>query len=93
MLIQNARDVNCDVFACFTNFKNAFDKVRHRNLIEIFKEAGLDERDIHTNQRVTVRQRQDLSPEFSIKTGVRSISNGPIINNLRYADDTVLLAD
>ena len=127
VLIQRARDVNADVFACFIDFEKAFDKVQHGKLISILRESGIDDRDtdiiskLYLQQRAIVRVENETSEEFNIRRGVRQgcilspllfnvysehlfkealeniedgvVINGEIINNLRYADDTVLIAD
>lgn len=127
VIIQRARDVNCDVFICFVDFEKAFDKVNHNKLIEILHQSSLDDKDIRiiTNlywqQKALVRVENKESEEFWIKQGVRQgcvlspllfnayseklfaealedmedgiLLNGVLINNIRYADDTVLLAD
>lgn len=46
VLIQRTHDVNCNVFACFINFEEAFDRVNHEKLIETLHQSGLDCRDI-----------------------------------------------
>ena len=127
VLIQRARDVNCDVFACFIDFEKAFDKVPHGKLIDILKTSGIDGKDIslisnlYLQQKATVRLENELSDIFPVGKGVRQgcilspalfniysenlfrealdgsedgiAVNGQYINNIRYADDTVLLAD
>jgi len=35
VLIQRARDVNHDVYACFIDYQKAFDRVKHDKLIKI----------------------------------------------------------
>lgn len=127
VLIQRARDVNCDVFACFIDFEKAFDRVNHRKLLETLRQSGLDDKDIriisnlYWKQKARVRVENALSGEFEVRQGVRQgcvlspllfnvyserlfrealenaedgiLINGVLINNLRYADDTVLIAD
>ena len=127
VLIQRARDVNCNVYACFIDFEKAFDRVNHKKLIEILQQSGLDDKDIriiynlYWQQKAFVRVEEERSEEFEVRQGVRQgcvlspllfniyserlfrdaleeaedgvTINGVIINNLRYADDTVLLAD
>lgn len=69
----------------YSHIKKAFDKVRHRKLIEILKGGGLDERNIciiatlYTNQRASVRLGQDLSPEFLIKRGIGKRSTANVV--------------
>jgi len=42
VLIQKARDVNHDVYACFIDYQKAFDRVKHDKLLEILKVIGID---------------------------------------------------
>jgi len=127
VLIQRARDINADVFACFIDFEKAFDRVQHDKLISILNQSGIDGRDVqiisklYLQQKANVRIDNETSEEFNIKRGVRQgcilspllfnvysehlfkealdniddglVINGEVINNLRYADDTVLIAD
>lgn len=127
VLIQRARDVDCDVYVCFLDFEKAFDKVKHSKLMNILEGIRIDsaERRIIENlywqQRASIKVEGRFSEEIEIQRGVRQgcvlspllfniyseklfeeaidnlsegISiNGININNIRYADDTVLLAD
>ncbi|XP_077295049.1 uncharacterized protein LOC143917414 [Arctopsyche grandis] len=83
--------MNVDVYACFIDYEKAFDNVRHNKLIEILSQIGLDKRDIrligelYWNQAAVVR----IEPLEDIDSGITI--NGTVINNIRYADDTVLL--
>ena len=127
VLIQRARDVNSDVFACFLDFEKAFDRVKHEKLVQILKTTRIQNHDLriisnlYEQQKGRVKIEGVHSGEFGIQRGVRQgcvlspllfniysehlfrdalhdaedgISiNGISINNFRYADDTVLLAD
>ena len=124
---QRCQDVNVDVYACFLDYEKAFDTVLHGKLIQILRDVGFDDRDVHIisnlywNQTAVVRVGQDMTDAVCISRGVRQECvlspllfnlysecimaealedlgagvriNGVIINNIRYADDTVLLAD
>jgi len=46
VLIQRARDVNRDVYACFIDYQKAFDKVEHDKLIKILEVTGIDNQDL-----------------------------------------------
>ena len=126
VLTQQCRDVNYDVYACFVDYRKAFDCVNHEKMVAVLKEAGIDRSDIriithlYWAQTAEVKISGQASDQIQIKKGVRQgcvlspllfniyseavfrealteasggvIVNGKIINNLRYADDTVLLA-
>lgn len=127
ILTQRCRDMNVDVYACFIDYRKAFDCVNHQKMIEILRSTGIDEQDLRVvselywHQTATVEIERTTSEDLRIRRGVRqgcvlspllfnlyseSIFrealheaqggikiNGTIINNIRYADDTVLIAD
>ena len=76
-MIQRARDVNADVFACFIDFEKSFDKFQHVKLMSILRESGFDDRDtdiiskLYLQQRAIVRVENETSEEFNIRRGVR----------------------
>ena len=76
VLIQRARDVNADFFACFIDFKKAFNKAQHGKLISILQESGIDDRDtdiiskLYLQQRAIFRVENETSEEFNIRRGV-----------------------
>lgn len=118
--------MNVNVFACFIDYKKAFDCVSHQKLIEILRTTGIDAQDLNIiselywHQVATVKVEGSSSEEMNIRRGVRQgcvLSpllfnlysesvfkealenveagikiNGTFINNLRYADDTVVIA-
>lgn len=45
VLIQRARDLNCDVYACFMVFEIAFDKEKYNRLMRILEHIGIDSAD------------------------------------------------
>lgn len=126
VLIQRCRDMNKDAYVCFADFSKAFDNVKHEQLLEILRKAGIDDRDIriiknlYWGQCAKVKIDNSLTGNIEIKKGVRQgcvLSpllfniyseeifrralenaregikiNGELINNIRYADDTVILA-
>ena len=113
-----------DVYICFIDYTKAFDRVRHKQMMECLKELDIDSRDIrlieklYWEQEAAVRIDDTLSKFQYIKRGVRQgcvlspdlfsvytekimrniqnmpgiFINGHVINNLRYADDTALIA-
>uniref|UniRef100_A0A8D8YBA7 Craniofacial development protein 2 n=3 Tax=Cacopsylla melanoneura TaxID=428564 RepID=A0A8D8YBA7_9HEMI len=127
VLFQKCRDVSCNVFACLIDYKKAFDRVRHEQMIEILKETGIDGKDLriitnlYWNQTAVLRVDYEHTEQVEILRGVRQgciispilfnlyseyifkealadldegISiNGVHLNNLRYADDTIVFAD
>lgn len=127
VLTQRCRDMNVNVFACFIDYRKAFDCVKHHKMIEILKETGVDQQEIkiisnlYWHQVAEVRVETATSDVVLIKRGVRQgcilspllfniyseaifrealdtvnggiTVNGIKINNIRYADDTVIMAD
>lgn len=126
VLTQRCRDMNVDVYACFIDYRKAFDCVKHEKMVEILKTIGLDNEDLriitelYWNQTAEVRVENSTSEAIQIQRGVRQgcvLSpllfniyseaifkealeeeaggikvNGKTLNNIRYADDTVVLA-
>ena len=86
-----------DLYLCFIDYSKAFDKVRHEKLFNILEHLDIDGKDLRVirnlcwDQSAAVRIGGELSEYKLIKRGVRQI-NGENINNIRYADDTVLIA-
>ena len=125
MIMERAIEKQKDLYMCFVDFKKAFDRMRHKLLIDRLGRIGADEADVRlmTNlyweQKAVVKVGDDRSDWIKIEKGVRqgcvlspylfSLYSqlvmdemeqlggikivGRNINNIRYADDTVLLAD
>ncbi|XP_071580242.1 uncharacterized protein [Temnothorax nylanderi] len=127
VLTQRCRDMNINVFACFIDYRKAFDCVKHHKMIEILRATGIDSEEIrlisnlYWQQTAEVRLESATSETTLIKKGVRQgcvLSlllfniyseaifkealggvtggiriNGRTINNIKYADDTVVLAE
>ena len=125
MLSERNIEMQRDMYLCFIDYEKAFDRVKHENLINMLKGAGIDGKDLriiynlYWNQKAAVRVGADKTDWIEIKRGVRqgcvlspdlfslyselimrSIEGkesftvgGRNINNIRYADDTVLIAD
>ena len=116
---------NKKIFACFIDYKKAFDKVSRSRLIQVLKRYEVPPEEIrlisnlYWSQTAQVRGKSEDSRSFKIEKGVRQgcvLSpvffnmyseelinealqdesglevNGMTINNIRFADDTVLLA-
>lgn len=126
VLVQKCRDMQTDVLLCFVDYEKAFDRVKHRQLLSLLSDIGLDGKDLriirnlYEEQVATIRVDDEDTDAVAIRRGVRQgcvlspllfniyseavISmaltdleagikiNGTIVNNLRYADDTVLMA-
>ena len=114
-----------DLYVCFIDYTKAFDKVRHKNLMQLLNNLDLDGKDLrliqdlYWRQQAAIRIDNDLSKYVEIKRGVRQgcvLSpdlcslyremimrevkdmdgikvTGENITNVRYADDTALIAD
>lgn len=127
VLFQRCRDMNVDVYACFIDYRKAFDRVQHHKMVEILKDLGLDDKDLriivnlYWNQSACVNVEGERTDEVKIRRGVRQgcvlspllfnvyserifrealegaemgiMVNGERLNNIRYADDTVMFAD
>lgn len=119
--------MNVNVFACFIDYRKAFDCVNHQKMIKILRTTGVDEQDLrfiselYWHQTAVVEMKQSTSEDIQIRRGVRQgcvLSpllfnlysetifrealdriqggikfNGIPINNIRYADDTVIIAN
>jgi len=124
-IAQRTIEMRKDLYLAFIDYRKAFDRVKHVQLLEMLDNIGVDDKDLRIIQnlyfeqsaaikvddnrsewtpiRKGVRQGCVLSPDlFSLYSEIilRSIKEAPgisvggtNINNLRYADDTVLVAD
>jgi hypothetical protein len=123
-LIERTIEVKINLYLCFIDYTKAFDKVKHKELIDVLNSINIDGKDIrlirnlYRDQSAAVRIENELCPYQNVKLGVRQgcvmspelfslyseiimrnledlpgISVGGInINNLRFADDTILIA-
>ncbi|XP_044750612.1 uncharacterized protein LOC123310952 [Coccinella septempunctata] len=77
VLAQRCRDMNVDVYACFIDYRKAFDCVSHEKMMQILRETGIDEQDLHVvselywHQTATVEIDQMTSEDIQIRRGVR----------------------
>ena len=46
VLTQRCRDMNHEVYACFIDYRKAFDCIDHGKLLEVLRKTGIDGRDI-----------------------------------------------
>ena len=126
-IIEKARELQKNIYFCFTDYAKAFDCVDHNKLWKILKEMGIPDhlicllRNLYAGQAATVRTRHEtewfqsgkgvcqgciLSPclvnlyaEYIMwndrldeaQAGLKIA--GRNINNLKYADDTTLMAE
>ncbi|XP_071574655.1 uncharacterized protein [Temnothorax nylanderi] len=77
VLTQRCRDMNINVFVCFTDYRKAFDCVKHHKMIEILRATGIDSEEIrlisnlYWQQTAEVRLESATSETTLIKKGVR----------------------
>ena len=46
MLIERTIEVKHDIYLCFLDYKNAFDKVKYDNLFQILEKLDIDGKDL-----------------------------------------------
>ena len=127
-IIEKAKELQINIYFCFTDYTKAFDCVDHNQLWKILKEMGTPDhltcllRNLYAGQEATVRTGNGTTDWFQIGKGVCKgcmllpclfnlyaeyiMQNarldeaqagikivGRNINNLRYADDTTLMAE
>ena len=124
-LAERCTEVNKNLYCCFIDFTNAFDRVQHNILFELLSDLEFQDRDLRLmqnlcfKQKSSIRQKDQLSNFVEFARGMRhsyvmspglfslhsevilrSIDKleavklgGVNINNIRFADDTVLIAE
>ena len=127
-IIKKTRELQKNIYFCFTDYAKTFDCVDHNKLWKILKEMGIPDhltcllRNLYAGQESTVRTGYGTADLFQIGKGVRQgcilspcLFNlyaeyimrkaelyeaqagikiaGRNISNLRYADDTTLMAE
>ena len=125
LMAERAIEMQRDLYVCFIDYKKAFDRVKHKNLMVMLNDIKIDSKDLRViqdlywRQQAAIRIDKDVSKYVEIRRGVRQgcvLSpdlfllyseiimreikdidgikvNGKNINNVRYADDTALIAD
>ena len=93
-IIEKAREFQKNIYFCFIDYTKAFDYVDHNKLRKICKNMGIRDhfscllRNLCAGQEATIRVRHGTTDWFpGIKIAGRNV------NNLRYADDTTLMAE
>lgn len=77
MLCERNIEMQQDLYLCFIDYSKAFDKVRHRNLIDILESLDIDGKDLrllknlYWDQRAAVRVSDNVSEYVTIQRGVR----------------------
>lgn len=54
------RDVNCEIYGCFLDFENAFERVQHYKMIKILKTTEIDDNDLHFITNFYSKQKANL---------------------------------
>lgn len=124
VLSERAIEVQSPLFICFVDYKKAFDRVKHKAILQQLESIGIDDKDLrliqnlYYSQTATIRCGGCMSDPVAIKKGVRQgcvaspdlfnlyqetimrgiadlegVKVGGVnINNIRYADDTAIIA-
>ena len=124
-LAERAIEMQRDIFLSFIDYSTAFDRVKHKELMQMLSELDIDGKDLrlirhlYWDQKAAIKIGDQISNYVDIKRGVRQgcvLSpdlfslysekilrgikdmkgikiNGTNIKNIRYTDDTVLIAD
>ena len=75
-IIEKARELQKNIYFCFTDYTNVFDYVDHNKLWEILKEMGISDhlpcllRNLSAGQEATVRTGHGTTDWFQIGKGV-----------------------
>ena len=75
-IIDKAREIQKNIYFCFTDYAKAFDCVDHNELWKILKELGIPDhltcllRNLYTRQEATVRTGHETADWFQIGKGV-----------------------
>lgn len=124
-IAERSIEVQKDLYLAFIDYKKAFDRVRHDEILQMLNEINVDDKDLrliqnlYYDQSAVIRVGDNTTEECAIKKGVRQGCvmspdlfslyseiilrdlkgkpgvnvGGTNVNNLRFADDTVLIAD
>ena len=88
-IIENAREFQKNIYFCFIDYAKAFDCVDHNQLWKILQEMGIPDHLICLLRYAEYIMRNAGLEET--QTGIKIARRN--INNLRYADDTTLMAE
>ena len=75
-IIEKARELQKNIYFCFTDYNKAFDCVDHNKLWKILKEMGIPDhltgllRNLYAGQEATVRTGPGMMDWFQIRKGV-----------------------
>ena len=78
---------------CFIDYTKAFDCVDHNKLWKILRDGNIRPPDLPLEVSHTQVRKQQLDLDMEQQTGSKSGKEERGINNLRYADDTTLMAE
>ena len=73
MIIERSVEMQKTVFLCFMNFENAFDTVKHEELVTTLESTGMDGKDtwlisnLYWNQKAAVRIKNEVTDWIEIK--------------------------
>ena len=88
-IIEKARELQKNIYFCFTDYDKTFDCVDHRKLWKILKEIGIPDhltrllRNLYAGQEATVRTEHGTTDWFQIGKGVyQSYILSPCLFNL-----------
>ena len=76
-IIKKARDIQKNIYFCFTDYAKAFDCVEHKKLWKILKEMGIPDHltcllgNLYAGQVATVRTGHGTTDWFHIRKGVQ----------------------
>ena len=76
-IMEKARELQKNIYFCFTDYAKAFDCVDHNKLWKILKEMGIPDhltcllRNVYAGQKATVRTGHGTTDWFQIGKGVR----------------------
>ena len=91
--IEKERELQKNIYFCFTDYAKAFDCVHHNNLCKILQEMGISDhftclvRNLYADQEITVRTGHGTMDWFQIGKGVhQGCLLSPCLFNL-YVDN------
>ena len=73
VLSERAIEVQSPLFICFVDYKKAFDRVKHKAILQQLESIGIDDKDLrliqnlYYSQTATIRTRGSMSDPVAIK--------------------------